>query len=434
MTPPILSTAAISAPAQAPARGAGNRQDDAAPETSFNLILSKEIAQRRNNEPGNSDRPATAAPDAGTTGVAGTAPTKPEKRASETDYISEDSSQPGALPPELAAMVANLMQLKPGSPERTAPANAEAAVARSSAVPDAVQGLPADPATGMEFPSAGLHAQPDPKPATLAGADAPSEPLTAVQPAFPAPAASRMPETEKTASAARASSGSHTSRAAALSTATESGAPRDRAAGPALAAVPAGLTAPAGVTQIQSPELAAADSPQGFPTALQQFAEVSRAAAPQGPPGVPGAPERLTPQVGTPAWDQALGQKVVWMVAGAEQSASLTLNPPDLGPVQVVLNVSNNQATATFTAAQLEVRQALEAALPKLREMLGDAGIQLGQASVNSGAPDQQREPGRPDHPSARGRNGVQDSGKPATVLSGGRALSSGTGLVDTFA
>ncbi|MBC7416522.1 MAG: hypothetical protein H7327_16495, partial [Herminiimonas sp.] len=37
------------------------------------------------------------------------------------------------------------------------------------------------------------------------------------------------------------------------------------------------------------------------------------------------ATDTLTPHVGTPAWDHALGQKVVWMAAGAEQSASLTL-------------------------------------------------------------------------------------------------------------
>ncbi len=99
--------------------------------------------------------------------------------------------------------------------------------------------------------------------------------------------------------------------------------------------------------------------------------------------------EKLAPQVGATGWDQALGQKMIWMVAGAQQSASLTLNPPDLGPLQVVLNVSSGQATANFVAAQPEVRQALEAALPRLREMLGDAGIQLGQANVSAGTPNQ---------------------------------------------
>lgn len=150
-------------------------------------------------------------------------------------------------------------------------------------------------------------------------------------------------------------------------------------------------------------------------------------------PAIAHLQDKLTPAVGTPGWDQALGQKVVWMVAGEHQSASLTLNPPDLGPLQVVLNVSHSTATATFSAAQPEVRQALEAALPKLREMLGDAGIQLGQASVNSGAANQQ---GMADRQAAHGgqRSSHADSGVEAPVRIGRvRPAVSGQGLVDTF-
>ncbi|RJG08328.1 flagellar hook-length control protein FliK [Noviherbaspirillum cavernae] len=146
-------------------------------------------------------------------------------------------------------------------------------------------------------------------------------------------------------------------------------------------------------------------------------------------------PETLAPRVGTPGWDQALGQKVVWMVAGAQQSASLTLNPPDLGPLQVVLNVSNNQATASFTAAQPEVRQALESAMPKLREMLGDAGIQLGQASVSAGMPDHQQQAfGSQQQPSSRhSAQTNDDTDTPARVVRG-QTIKGGQGLVDTFA
>lgn len=96
--------------------------------------------------------------------------------------------------------------------------------------------------------------------------------------------------------------------------------------------------------------------------------------------------DRLTPPVGTSAWDQALGQKVVWMVKGGEQTAMLTMNPPDLGPLQVVLSVIDNQAMVNFTSAQPEVREALETALPRLQEMLKESGIQLGQANVNAGS------------------------------------------------
>lgn len=144
--------------------------------------------------------------------------------------------------------------------------------------------------------------------------------------------------------------------------------------------------------------------------------------------------EKLTPAVGTAAWDQALGQKVVWMTAGGQQTASLTLNPPDLGPLQVVLNISNDQANATFTAAQPEVRQALEAALPKLREMMGDAGIQLGEATINAGTANQHGASSRSSQ-QAPGAFNNRDEQRDTPIQGGGvPARTSGLGLVDTFA
>ncbi len=146
--------------------------------------------------------------------------------------------------------------------------------------------------------------------------------------------------------------------------------------------------------------------------------------------------DTLSPRVGTPAWDHALGQKVVWMAAGAEQSASLTLNPPDLGPVQVVINVSNAQADASFFSAQPEVRQALEAALPKLKEMLAEAGISLRQTSVGAGSPNQQ---GAADGRQAFGQARRGSGGSNATIGAVSEPTvrhntSGGNGLVNTFA
>ncbi|MFZ6799858.1 flagellar hook-length control protein FliK [Undibacterium sp. Di24W] len=90
----------------------------------------------------------------------------------------------------------------------------------------------------------------------------------------------------------------------------------------------------------------------------------------------------IGPKVGTKAWDQAIGQKIVWMVAGGEQSAQLTLNPPDLGPVQIVLSISDSQVDASFVSSHLDVREAIEAAAPKLREMMDNAGMSLSGFSV----------------------------------------------------
>lgn len=142
---------------------------------------------------------------------------------------------------------------------------------------------------------------------------------------------------------------------------------------------------------------------------------------------------RLMPQVGTPDWNQALGQKVVWMVQGVQQTATLTLNPPDLGPMQVTVNVQHNQATANFTAPQPEVRHALEAAMPRLREMLNEAGIQLGQSSVSAGSPDQQGNGFADSRQNGQGGNRAATAEATPTV-SHVPTPAAGTGMVDTFA
>ena len=149
--------------------------------------------------------------------------------------------------------------------------------------------------------------------------------------------------------------------------------------------------------------------------------------------------EQLTARVGTNAWENQVGQKVVYMVGSEEQTASLTLNPPDLGPMQVVLSISGDQASVTFSAEQMEVRQALENALPRLREMMSESGIALGNATVNSGMQDnrqaQQDQAARGNN-NGFGRGNGRDDGvvvgeatvRPARTSGGDR------GMVDTFA
>ena len=148
-----------------------------------------------------------------------------------------------------------------------------------------------------------------------------------------------------------------------------------------------------------------------------------------------GAPaDKIAARVGTPGWDAQVGQKIIWMVAGKEQTASLTLSPPDLGPMQVVLSVTNDQATVTFTAAQPEVRQALEAAMPKLREMMGESGIALGNATVSAGTPDgRQAQQGEQPHGKPRATRFADAAPISLAPAREGR-LSGGSGMVDTFA
>ncbi len=94
---------------------------------------------------------------------------------------------------------------------------------------------------------------------------------------------------------------------------------------------------------------------------------------------------------GKSGWDQAISQKVVWMLGAGQQSASLTLNPPDLGPLKVVISVHNDQANTTFISDNDEVRKALESGMSNLRDKMNESGIQLGQANVSTSQQSQQQ-------------------------------------------
>ncbi|MFC0348352.1 flagellar hook-length control protein FliK [Undibacterium danionis] len=144
----------------------------------------------------------------------------------------------------------------------------------------------------------------------------------------------------------------------------------------------------------------------------------------------------IGPRVGTKAWDQAIGQKIVWMVAGGEQSAQLTLNPPDLGPVQVVLSISDSQVDASFVSSHLDVREAIEAAAPKLREMMDSAGISLSGFSVSA----QSTPSGSSFNSEGSSRNNAtlrastsSNQETPASTTTSARPSSNPQGLVDTF-
>ena len=124
-----------------------------------------------------------------------------------------------------------------------------------------------------------------------------------------------------------------------------------------------------------------------IPTGLQPSAQVNVTSSSQ----QVASANVINAYPGKAGWDQAVSQKVVWMVGAGQQSATLTLNPPDLGPLQVVINVHNDQADATFISNNAEVRQALQDGMSNLRDKMSESGLQLGQANVSSGQQSQQQ-------------------------------------------
>lgn len=146
----------------------------------------------------------------------------------------------------------------------------------------------------------------------------------------------------------------------------------------------------------------------------------------------------LEPRLGATGWDSALGQKIVWMASQQQQIAELSLNPPDLGPLQIVLSVNNDQASAMFVSHNADVRQALEAALPRLKEMMADSGISLGNTTISSDSSQQralmegfERRNSSAHYAGEDGSANASDSDHASAARIGARGL---VGLVDTFA
>ena len=86
--------------------------------------------------------------------------------------------------------------------------------------------------------------------------------------------------------------------------------------------------------------------------------------------------------VGSQRWGEGLSNRVLWLVNQNGQQAELRLNPPELGPLEVRIALNNDQATLHFTVHNGVVRDAVEAALPRLREGLADAGLALNDVFV----------------------------------------------------
>ncbi len=87
--------------------------------------------------------------------------------------------------------------------------------------------------------------------------------------------------------------------------------------------------------------------------------------------------------VHTPDFDEAIGARIGWLAEQKIGHAHIRVTPNDLGPVEVRLQLEGDRVHASFTSAHADVRHVLENSLPKLREMLGEQGMQLAHADVS---------------------------------------------------
>ena len=167
--------------------------------------------------------------------------------------------------------------------------------------------------------------------------------------------------------------------------ATENGAPR-LPHRPIPEVTTSAIPVPSGGVEnleaIQKPTLAPVS---GAPSA----AAIQAPPTPQLAASAPKVPAVIATTIDVPVfdenWGNALQDRVMWMTTRNIQNAEIRLNPAELGPIRVQVSVQDDAAQLTFAAQHAQTRDALEVAMPRLREMLSENGLSLGDATVTDG-------------------------------------------------
>ncbi|AMJ56709.1 MULTISPECIES: flagellar hook-length control protein FliK [Stenotrophomonas] len=98
-----------------------------------------------------------------------------------------------------------------------------------------------------------------------------------------------------------------------------------------------------------------------------------------------------TPDLNAGDFDEAIGARVGWLAEQKIGHAHIRINPENMGQIDVKLQLDGDRVHASFSSAHADVRHALESSLPRLREMLGEQGLQLSHTDVGQQSSSQQQ-------------------------------------------
>jgi len=131
-------------------------------------------------------------------------------------------------------------------------------------------------------------------------------------------------------------------------------------------------------------------------------------------------------------WPTTLGHSLIWAVGEGMQKVEISVSPQDMGPINVHIRIENDKTDVRFTAMHAVTRDALEASIPRLRDLFSQQGLNLSQAQVFSQTPNGEkgRQPEHPQPQQAPLSGDATDTQQPATT----RPMHWRRGLVDDYA
>ncbi|KPQ02447.1 flagellar hook-length control protein FliK [Marinobacter sp. HL-58] len=132
--------------------------------------------------------------------------------------------------------------------------------------------------------------------------------------------------------------------------------------------------------------------------ASQQVANPNTAKLPADAAALRGYTTSIDVPVNHAEWGDKLVGKLTWLTARNMSVAEIHLTPPDMGPMEVRVQVQQEQANITVHSANPAVRDQLELHSHRLRDMLSEQGLSLEQFDVSDSSQQQNGEEGTGEH------------------------------------
>lgn len=123
-------------------------------------------------------------------------------------------------------------------------------------------------------------------------------------------------------------------------------------------------------------------------------------------------------------------QQLIAMVSQGVQHAEIRLDPPELGQMMVRIQVQGDQTQVQFQVMQHQTKDLVEQAIPRLREMLAEQGMQLTDSNVSQGGGG--REQGEADgsgHPNGTSSSDMDEISTDDSLLAANNATSYRSGI-----
>ncbi|MEP4544757.1 MAG: flagellar hook-length control protein FliK [Saccharospirillum sp.] len=127
-----------------------------------------------------------------------------------------------------------------------------------------------------------------------------------------------------------------------------------------------------------------------------------------------------------------LGERLALMVRGDIQQATIRLDPPELGMMDVRITVQNDQTQVQIVVQSPQVREALESQSVRLREFLEQQGLSLAKLDIREESAGHQQAGSEQGNDNSGNTNGLA-AGDDESSAESATSVAWGQGLVDHF-